>query len=102
MSTGRRDTLWHWRTQHAIDRGEYCYTGGSHVKPLMQIIDEAGRFHGWVGMEASLNQSAPAQGTSGTTSVCLSSPTYDLAPGPPCAFYLLRPQSTLTFGRPDR
>jgi len=64
VSAGRRDTLWHWWTQHAIDRGEYCYTGGSHVKPLMQIIDDAGRFHGWVGVEGSLNQSAPEQGTS--------------------------------------
>jgi hypothetical protein len=60
----RRDTLWHWFTANADGRGEYCYTGNSHVKPMMQIIDEAGGFHGWVGVEASINQSSPSQGTS--------------------------------------
>ena len=44
----RRDTLWHWRTALADGRGEYCYTGNSHVKPMMQIIDSDGGFHGWV------------------------------------------------------
>lgn len=63
-STGRRDTLWHWFTANADGRGEYCYTGNSHVKPLMQIIDDDGVFHGWVGVEASINQSSPSQGTS--------------------------------------
>lgn len=63
-STGRRDTLWHWFTANADGRGEYCYTGNSHVKPLMQIIDDAGVFHGWVGIEASINQTSPSQGTS--------------------------------------
>lgn len=51
----RRDTLWHWRTHLADDRGEYCYTGNSHVKPMMQIIDSNGNFHGWVGVEAFIN-----------------------------------------------
>ncbi|SDM81051.1 hypothetical protein [Allokutzneria albata] len=59
----RRDTIWHWRTALADGRGEHCYTGNSHVKPLMQIIDSDGNFHGWVGVEASLNQTSPAQGT---------------------------------------
>lgn len=63
-ATGRRDTLWHWFTANADGRGEYCYTGNSHVKPMMQIIDEDGRFHGWVGVEASINQTSPSQGTS--------------------------------------
>ncbi|WP_255952736.1 hypothetical protein [Streptomyces odontomachi] len=63
-STDRRDTLYHWRTSLADARGEYCYTGNSHVKPMMEIIDNDGGFHGWVGVEASLNQTAPAQGTS--------------------------------------
>ena len=63
-STDRRDTLWHWRTSLADARGEYCYTGNSHVKPMLQIIDSDGGFHGWVGVEASLNESAPDQGTS--------------------------------------
>lgn len=56
----RRDTLWHWHTEHADDRGEYCYTGNSHVKPMIQVVDDRGGFHGWVGVEASLNQATPA------------------------------------------
>lgn len=58
----RRDTLWSWRTANADKRGEYCYTGNSHVKPMIQIVDDNGVFHGWVGVEASLNQSDPSQG----------------------------------------
>lgn len=57
--TDRRDTIWHWVTKLADDRGEYCYTGNSHVKPMMQIIDSDGVFHGWVGVEASLSQTSP-------------------------------------------
>lgn len=52
----RRDTMWSWRTANADGRGEYCYTGNSHVKPMLQVIDDDGDFHGWVGIEASLNQ----------------------------------------------
>lgn len=63
-STDRRDTLWHWFTANADGRGEYCYTGNSHVKPLLQIVDSDGVFHGWVGVEASINQTSPTQGTS--------------------------------------
>lgn len=58
-SSDRRDTLWHWRTELADGRGEYCYTGNSHVKPMMQVIDSDGGFHGWVGVEASLSQTSP-------------------------------------------
>lgn len=58
----RRDTLWHWRTALADARGEYCYEGNSHVKPMVQIVDDEGDFHGWVGVEASLNQSSPNEG----------------------------------------
>lgn len=64
-STDRRDTIWHWRTSLADGRDEYCYTGNSHVKPMLQIIDSDGGFHGWVAVEASLNQTVPDQGTSG-------------------------------------
>ncbi|MEU6715791.1 hypothetical protein ABZ897_30365 [Nonomuraea sp. NPDC046802] len=63
-STDRRDTIWHWRRALADARGETCYTGNSHVKPMLQIIDSAGGFHGWVAVEASLNQSSPSEGTS--------------------------------------
>ncbi|MEU7874777.1 hypothetical protein [Dactylosporangium sp. NPDC049140] len=63
-ATDRRDTIWHWRTVLADARGETCYTGNSHVKPMLEIVDSDGVFHGWVGVEASINQSVPAQGTS--------------------------------------
>ncbi|SFB05493.1 hypothetical protein SAMN05216266_10481 [Amycolatopsis marina] len=63
-STDRRNTLWHWRTALADNRGEHCYTGNSHVKPMMQIIDSDGGFHGWVAVEASFNQSSPSEGRS--------------------------------------
>ncbi|WP_103565556.1 hypothetical protein [Actinomadura rubteroloni] len=56
----RRDTLWHWHTELADARGEICYTGNSHVKPMIQVVDDDGRFHGWVGVEASLNQTTQA------------------------------------------
>lgn len=62
-STDRRDTIWHWRTKLADDLGQYCYRGNSHVKPMLQIIDSDGGFHGWVAVEASLNQTVPDQGT---------------------------------------
>ncbi|MPZ60739.1 MAG: hypothetical protein GEU93_05490 [Propionibacteriales bacterium] len=61
----RRDTLWHWPRGPADGRGEYRYIGKSHVKPMVQIVDDDGGFHGWVGVEASLNQTAPDQGAYG-------------------------------------
>jgi hypothetical protein len=57
-NSDRRDTLWHWCTCLAMERGEFCYTGNSHVKPLMQIIDDSGAFRGWVGAEASFSTGA--------------------------------------------
>ncbi|TMR23773.1 hypothetical protein ETD86_07220 [Nonomuraea turkmeniaca] len=56
----RRDTLWHWCTCLAMERKQFCYTGNSHVKPLMQIIDDAGAFRGWVGVEASFSTGSRA------------------------------------------
>lgn len=58
----RRDTMWSWRISHADGRNEYCYTGNSHVKPMLQVVDDNGVFRGWVGVEASLNQTVPSQG----------------------------------------
>lgn len=52
-SHDRRDTLWHWCTCLAREQGTFCYTGNSHVKPMLQVIDDAGNFRGWVGVEAS-------------------------------------------------
>ncbi|TDD94638.1 hypothetical protein [Actinomadura rubrisoli] len=56
----RRDTLWHWHTELADALEQGCYTGNSHVKPMIQVVDDHGRFRGWVGVEASLNQTTAA------------------------------------------
>ncbi|GIH19538.1 hypothetical protein [Rugosimonospora africana] len=60
-ATDRRNALEHWCEANADGRGEYCYTGNSHIKPMLQIIDSDGRFHGWVGVEASPNETVPNQ-----------------------------------------
>jgi hypothetical protein len=52
-SHDRRDTLWHWCT--CLSQGATCYLGNSHVKPLLQVIDDDNNFRGWVGAEASFN-----------------------------------------------
>ena len=57
-SFDRRDSLWHWCTCLALERNEFCYTGNSHVKPMLQIIDDTGAFRGWVGAEASFYPSS--------------------------------------------
>jgi len=54
-SADRRDALWHWCTCLAMERDEPCYTGNSHVKPLLQILDDSGTFRGWVGVEGSFS-----------------------------------------------
>jgi hypothetical protein len=38
-----------------------CFSGGSHLKPQLQVIDDAGKFRGWVGVEAQ--QRVPQRGT---------------------------------------
>ncbi|WP_049567568.1 hypothetical protein [Nonomuraea sp. SBT364] len=47
----RRDTHWHWCT--CLAKGGQCHKGNSHVYPLLQVIDDKGRWRGWVGVEAS-------------------------------------------------
>jgi hypothetical protein len=59
-SKDRRDTLWHWCSCLAPRDGA-CYAGNSHVKPLLQIIDDDHRFRGYVGAEASFHPSARAE-----------------------------------------
>lgn len=49
----RRDTWWHWCTCLASAHGSLCHSGNSHVKPLLQVLDDDGDFRGWVGVEAS-------------------------------------------------
>lgn len=51
-SRDRRDTQWHWCSCLVRDHGT-CYAGNSHIKPLLQIIDDDHRFRGYVGAEAS-------------------------------------------------
>lgn len=47
---GRRNFYEHWCT---CLTSATCYTGGSHRKPTLQVLDDNGAFHGWVGVEAS-------------------------------------------------
>jgi hypothetical protein len=53
----RRDTLWHWCS--CLAKGQTCYGGNSHVKPMLQILDDDGSFRGWVGVEASFQSGTP-------------------------------------------
>jgi hypothetical protein len=46
---------WHWCTCLAMEHGQFCCSGNSHARPLMQIIDDEGAFHGRVGAEASFS-----------------------------------------------
>jgi hypothetical protein len=49
----RRNVYEFWTLCLAEGREETCYTGNSHVRPVMQAIDDGGAFHGWVGIEWS-------------------------------------------------
>jgi hypothetical protein len=66
-SKDRRDTLWHWctcLTYHSDGTKSFCYTGNSHIKPLLQILDDDAAFHGWVGVEAAFWPNRPPAGHS--------------------------------------
>jgi hypothetical protein len=56
---GRRNSIWMWCECLALDRGETCYTGNSHIRPLLQVVDDGGDFRGWVGVEPFSNSSSP-------------------------------------------
>lgn len=58
----RRDTEWHWCT--CLRQAEPCYSGGSHVQPLLQVLDDDGVFRGWIGVEASFYNRKPNLGSS--------------------------------------
>jgi hypothetical protein len=47
---GRRNTEWYWC--QCLAQGAPCYQANSHPRPLLQIVDDAGVFQGWVGVEA--------------------------------------------------
>lgn len=52
-----RNSIWLWCGCLAVGRDETCYTGNSHIRPLLQVIDDGGDFRGWVGVEPFANQS---------------------------------------------
>ncbi|MFG3495041.1 hypothetical protein [Streptomyces sp. NPDC047928] len=47
---GRRNTEEYWC--QALAQGAQCYDDNSHPRPMLQVIDDSGRFQGWVGVEA--------------------------------------------------
>ncbi|HEX6685650.1 MAG TPA: hypothetical protein VF062_22940 [Candidatus Limnocylindrales bacterium] len=53
---GRRNTYEFWCECLSYDG---CYQLNSHVRPLLQVIDDAGGFRGWVGAEVSPDRTAP-------------------------------------------
>ncbi|MEV4760653.1 hypothetical protein AB0J86_36900 [Micromonospora sp. NPDC049559] len=53
---GRRNTYEFWCECLSY---EACYERNSHVRPLLQVIDDSGTFRGWVGAEVSPDRTAP-------------------------------------------
>ena len=53
---GRRNSYEYWCECLSYDA---CYTRNSHVKPMLQVIDDGGVFRGWVGAEVSPDRTAP-------------------------------------------
>ena len=48
-----------WCTTHVPDpKNLTCYRANNHVRALMQIVDDQGRFRGWVGTEVSISVDA--------------------------------------------
>ncbi|MGW2051221.1 hypothetical protein ACWCPF_39600 [Streptomyces sp. NPDC001858] len=47
---GRRNTEEYWCM--LLAQGADCYENNSHPRPMLQIIDDSGKFQGWVGAEA--------------------------------------------------
>lgn len=50
---GRKNYIEHFCTCLLQGGDNPCYAGGSHLKPQLQVIDDAGVLRGWVGTEAS-------------------------------------------------
>ncbi|BCJ34173.1 hypothetical protein Athai_16760 [Actinocatenispora thailandica] len=62
----RRDATEHWfrcLAWNAKTHKQSCYQLNSHVKPSLQVIDDSGRFRGWVGAETSFMTKAANQST---------------------------------------
>jgi hypothetical protein len=51
ISGGRRNAEWYWC--QCLAQGAPCYKANNHPHPLLQVIDDAGEFQGWVGVEAA-------------------------------------------------
>ncbi|NUK12718.1 hypothetical protein HRW23_02100 [Streptomyces lunaelactis] len=47
---GRRNTEEYWC--QSLAQGQPCYKYNSHPRPMLQVIDDSGKFQGWVGVEA--------------------------------------------------
>ena len=60
FANDRRDAYEHWYRCLGYNpkTGQTCYKLNSHVKPMLQVIDDAGRFRGWVGAETSYKTTA--------------------------------------------
>ncbi|ALG08391.1 hypothetical protein AOZ06_17060 [Kibdelosporangium phytohabitans] len=56
----RRNAYEHWYRclGYRPSTGQTCYKMNSHVKPLIQVIDDNGGFRGWVGAETSFSSTA--------------------------------------------
>lgn len=56
----RRNAYEHWFRclGYRPETGQTCYKMNSHVKPLIQVIDDNGGFRGWVGAETSFASTA--------------------------------------------
>ncbi|MFF4653400.1 hypothetical protein [Streptomyces sp. NPDC001380] len=46
---GRRTTEEYWC--RSLAQGKPCYVHNSHPRPMLQVVDDAGVFRGWVGVE---------------------------------------------------
>ena len=55
---GRRNSYEYWCECLSY---EGCYQLNSHVKPLLQVLDDGGGFQGWVGVETSADRTDPWQ-----------------------------------------
>jgi hypothetical protein len=53
---GRRNSYTYWCECLSYNA---CYTLNSHIKPLLQVVDDTGTFQGWVGVEVSPDRTTP-------------------------------------------
>ncbi|WP_405594399.1 hypothetical protein OG741_01835 [Streptomyces sp. NBC_01410] len=51
LGSGRRNLEEYWCQGLAGVNNTECYQWNSHARPMLQVIDDSGRFQGWVGVE---------------------------------------------------